>query len=272
MRKTKTYIMGLMLIVGSLCQAQKLDIKPYFIYHQSVSKQTEPAFYDDYTLDFHDKGDFTLATGPEYGFVIGYTSRNHLGFELGLGYFKSLTDTIEVPVPTPLPPTIGFGNTLLLGRAKWNYHSIVVRPLFNYAATTGKSTFIGRIGPTIHYASATRNVFYMNEEIFTCTFDNRLNWGYSTGLEYNYQLMEKLSLAVELGFEQYKYTPDKATVEYKKRPVPSGKKEKEEILYVNKIIEETDYYSLPQNKRLKESILFNNIYFGIGIKYNLWEK
>ena len=279
MRKNKTYIFCLMLIACTVCRAQRLDIKPYFLYHQSVSREDEPVFYNDnvgISLSYPNirqnreylpsplLKDFTLATGIEYGLVIDYTSRNHLGFELGLGYFKSLNNGIMLDFYPHNPYQVD-----------WNYHSFAVRPLFSYAVIIGKSAFIGKIGPSIHYASATRNVFYMDEKKSTCTFTNGLNWGYSTGLEYNYQLLKQLSLVMELGFEQYKYTPDKATIEYEERFVPEGKKKIDEVIYVNKIVQESmsssDYFSF-QYKKLKESTLLNNVYIGIGIKYNLWGK
>ena len=267
----------LILIVCTVCQAQTINIKPYFIYHQSVSKQDEPVFYNIYLpidggTGFHyvnansfSKG-FTLATGLEYGFTIDYTFRNQLGFELGLGYFNSL---VKIDEPSDLNP---LSRGFIYG-SDWNYHSIAVRPLFSYTVVTGKSAFIGKIGPSVHYASATRNSFYMNEKLSTCTFADRFNWGYSTGIEYNYPLLKQLSLAMELGFEQYRYTPDKATVEYEEKF--AFERKKDEICYVNKVVHEPTfaYHSLPlQNKRIKESVLFNNLYFGIGIKYNLWKK
>jgi len=272
-----------MLIIYPVCKAQRLDIKPYFLYHQTVSKQNEPVFYDDYTdipynyypflgyLPSFVNSDFTLASGLEYGFAIDYTFRNNLGFELGLGYFNSLVDKKETRLTPPMPMPVD-GVTTNFCTTDWNYHSIAMRPLFSYTVLIGKSAVIGKTGPTIHYVSATRNIFYMDEKILTCTFANRLNWGYSTILEYDYQLSEQFSLAIELGFEQYKYTPNKATVEYGERFVHGG--EKDEILYVNKIsydLDRSNYSQLPK-ERLKESILFNNIYFGIGIKYNLWKK
>jgi len=154
--------------------------------------------------------------------------------------------------------------------------------MFSYAVIKGKSVFIGKIGPTIHYVSASTNsttsTNATTHKIATCTFTNQLSWGYSTGLEYNYQLSKQLALVAELGFEQYKYSPNRATVKGEKGTDPAGKEY--EILYVNEIVNESVFYqnypqwkSIPsQTKRLKEFILFNSIYFGIGIKYNLWEK
>ena len=248
----------LMLAICVVCQAQRLDVKPYIIYHQSVSSQQEPVFFQFsipsypsssgiiYSSAF--RKDFTLATGREYGLAIDYTFHNQLGFELGLGYFSSISNPLDRGWLT----------------IDWNYHSIAVRPLFSYAVTKGKSVFIGKVGPTVYLASATMNASFAH-----CTFGNRLSWGFATGLEYNYQLSKKWGLAMELGVEQYKYTPARATVEYKEI-----EKKNDEILYVNKMFREPmfDGYELSQKKRMKESILFNNIYFGIGIKYNLWVK
>ena len=260
----------LMLEICSVCPAQKLDIKPYILYHQSVSTYEEqPVFYENHVhvplpVDGFPKTstssyskDFTLATGLEYGLAINYTFHNQLGIELGLGYFSSQSNSF-VNKPGIAPYLTG-----------WNYYSIAVRPLFSYVVMKGKSSFIGKIGPSIYYASAIMDAFlsYVDEPVSTCTFDNRLNWGYSIGLEYNYQFSKQFSLAIELGFEQYKYTPNKATVE---QLVSGGKKY--EIHYVNEIFSEpVSQYPL-QEKRLKESILFNNIFWGIGIKYNLWKK
>jgi len=271
-RKSKTYFLYLMLIVCTVCQAQKLSIKPYINYHQSISSQEAPVFYtigyivSQTPVNSSSIEDFTLANGLEYGLSIDYTFRNQLGFELGLGYFSSQNNLFSSKKRA--------GTNSLT--TDWDYHSIAVRPLFSYAVINGKSTFIGKIGPAIHYASATINAFYGDQKLPTCTFDNKLNWGYSAALEWNYQLSEQFSMAMELGFERYKYSPNKATVKDEKASDPA--KKEYEIHYVNEIVYETgwnrdlQWVSIPsQTKRLKESILFNSIYIGIGIKYNLWE-
>jgi len=256
MKESKAYIFCLMLFVCAVCQAQKLDIKPYFLYHQSVSKQTEPAFYDisvavpffagsnkTYFASSFDK-DFALSNGLEYGLAIDYTFRNNMGIELGVDCFSSLTSPFINKPGIGVPPNSCTTN--------WNYHSAGIRPLFTYSVMTGKSSFIGKTGPAIHYASAVMDAFLQNDKVSTCTFGNHLNWGYLIGLEYNYQLFKQLALALELGFEQYKYAPDKAVIVHLKYKDPAS--EKEEIQYVN------------------GSISFRNVYFGIGIKYNLWKK
>jgi len=286
MRKTKTYIFCLMLIVCTVCQAQKLSIKPYLLYHQSISKQNEPVFYYLYLRSFYGdysvfpasslSKDFTLATGLEYGLAIDYTFRNQLGIELGMGYFSSIGSS--------------FASKTEPCTTEWDYHSIAVRPLFTYSVMKGKSIFTGKIGPTIHYTSVSMSCFgrmgpfsllpdFVDEKNSTGTFANRMNLGYLIAFEYNYHLSKRLSLAMELGFEQYRYTPHKATVEYEGRFAFGRKQEGEDIiLYVDRMVDElvpdiSSYYYFPsENKMLKRSILFDSIYFGIGIKYNLWEK
>lgn len=288
MIKKKTHILCFMLILCSVCQAQKLSIKPYVLYHQPMSKQYEPIFHDiyyrDYTKNFPidyigeaspSSKDFRIATGLEYGFTIDYTFRNHLGFELGLGYFNSQVNQEKAKELFQFFSRKSYSlnnfeyyNSYL---TDWNYHSIAIRPLFSYAVIAGKSAFIAKIGPVIHYASVSTNAFLGIDKVSSCRFANRLNWGYSTALEYNYRLSTHLSAALELGLEQYNYTPLRATVEYDEKVVPGGKKD--EIHYVNKIVNEPSSFFYPsQNKSLKSSVSFNNVYFGIGIKYNLWEK
>ena len=279
MREIKAYIV-LMLFFCFVCQAQELSIKPYFSYHQSVSSQQEPVFHNIYSYGSTDatsfREDFTLATGLEYGLAIDYTLHNHLGFELVLGYFSNMAGSFS---PTD-------GNTRRFYTTNWEYSSIAIRPLFSYKVTNKKSSFIGKVGPVIHYSSATMRTSYIEDfsymsvdSLSICTFTNKLSLGYNIGLEYNYQIFEHLSLSFELGYEQYKYTPSKATVKHKdiyRIPI-----EDIEITYVNEVnIQETERFhetvreqnNLLQNKRLKESILFNNIYLAIGIKYNLWRK
>jgi len=282
MRKNKIFILCLMFIAAAFCQAQRLDIKPYSLYNQSVSSQVEPVFHYAY-LDMPShmtelvlifpvsslSKNFTLANGLEYGFAIDYTFRNQLGFELGLGYFSSMKTSFSASK-----------QAFISANTDWKYRSFVARPLFTYTVTNKKSTFIGKTGPTIHYTSATINASYGsdNEKLSVCRFANQLNLGYLIALEYNYQLSGRFSLAIELGLEQYKYTPGKATVEY-----GSLIQKKYEIQYVNEIVNELISFQYPsfqypsfqnssQSKQLKESVLFNSIYFGIGIKYNLWKK
>lgn len=282
MKKSITFLTLLVTVIN--LSAQTFSIKPYLRYHQSTSSQNEPDFFSVYIRRIpsspFDMGytiissasqskDFTLASGLEYGLSIDYTFPNQLGIEIGLGYFSSLSKQFEG----------------VMAITNWDYHSIAVRPMFRYTVVKGKSVFIGKVGPTIHYVSASVSsenaefrLFSSSEyyELGTCTFDNQLNWGYSVGLEYNYQLSKQWALAMELGIEQYKYTPNKATVKYGNHYLYNTK-EKDEIFYVDKIVNEQSrpYATLYSNfpiKRLKETIFFNNIYFEIGIKYNLRKK
>ena len=121
MNKNKTYIFCLMLTVCAVCQAQKLDIRPYILYHQSISPQELPVFYTTYAYVgvpaiFFNR-DFTLATGMEYGLAVDYTLRNQLGLELGLGYFSGCIPFIKQKKDEINPFA-----------SNWNYHSIAVRP------------------------------------------------------------------------------------------------------------------------------------------------
>jgi hypothetical protein len=118
------------------------------------------------------------------------------------------------------------------------------------------------------------NADVWSEKLSTITFSDKLNFGYSIGLEYNYQLSKQLNFVTELSYEQYKYTPRKATIEYEnERWSPYEWQKKVKVYYVDKIADEwTSSQNRPENKRLKEPILFDNIYLGIGLKYNLWRK
>ncbi|GAB6013323.1 hypothetical protein [Viscerimonas tarda] len=113
---------------------------------------------------------------------------------------------------------------------------------------------------------------YSGEDKYsTCTFYTNLNWGYTAGIEYNCRLSQSPALAMELSVEQYNYTPKKSKVEQVYAPSTNSKKVLN-IRYVKKI----DHFDMLndrfQTRRLKESILFNSLYFGIGIKYTLGNK
>jgi len=254
-----------MLGISAVCQAQTLSVRPYVNYHHSVSKQNEPVFHslgNRVTFPFGFRlinENFTLSSGFEYGVAVDYRFRNDLGVELGVGYFSSINSHFEHSQ-----------DTRISYKTDWNYNSIVVRPQFSYAVMSGKSAFIGKVGPIFHYSSAEFSTFVHNDwHISDCVFDSKWSFGYSVGLEYNYRLSERLHLAVNFGYEQYRFIPNKATVDI----FSLNSVTQYEIHYVNKIVGEP--YSLfnpNQNDWLKESILFNNIHFGIGIKYNLWKK
>jgi len=264
MTKNKLYLFCLLLGINAVCQAQTLSIRPYVNYHHSVSTQTEPVFHSlgsFVTFPFQiliRNDNFTLSNGFEYGIAVDYRFRNDLGVELGIGYFSSMNSPFE---HSSDPTRISF-------KTDWNYSSIVVRPLFSYAVTSGKSAFIGKIGPVFHYASAEFSTFVTDWHISDCVFDSKWSLGYSIGLEYNYRLSDRLHLAVNFGFEQYTFSPNRATVDVFGLTVSQY-----EIHYVNKIVGEPfSPFNPNQNNWLKEHISFNNIHFGIGIKYNLWKK
>ena len=290
-----------MLIVCAVSHAQTTNIKPYFRYYQHISSQYEPVFYNVYVQMSGYSGEyimlinptsysekFTLAKGLEYGFTIDYIFCNQLGIELSVGYFSSLNKRFksrEIDInSTQLymsPPArtlnkladepLIINSTIYTYPITWNYHSFVIRPMFSYAVKQGKSSFIGKIGPMIQYVYASTSVFSQDDsyKLATCTFTNQLNLGYSIGLEYNHKMSKQLSLAIECGFEQYRYTPNNATVKYKKNDM----EDQYEITYVNRIVNEQTPYDYPSIlKKIKKTILFNNVYLGIGIKYNLWIK
>jgi len=252
-----------MLGISAVCQAQTLSIRPYVNYHHSVSKQTEPYFsYFDYFGHGHifriGNENFTLSSGFEFGIAADYRFHSDWGVELGVGYFSSITNSYDL---------------LLIIRGEtthhWDYGSIVVRPLFSHVVTRGKSTFIGKVGPVAHYSFAkiTQPLSVLGERPNNpniLRFTNKWSLGYSLGLEYNYQLMERLYLAVNLGYEQYKYTPNRATIS-------DNSGVWAEIRYMSEIVGEP-HTPLPHIVTLKDAVLFNNIHFGIGIKYNLWKR
>jgi len=250
-----------MLGISVVCQAQTLSIRPYVNYHQSVSAQTEPRFSPFNHLESAFRvgnENFTLSSGFEFGIAADYRFHSDWGVELGVGYFSSITNSYDL---------------LLIIRGEtthhWDYGSIVVRPLFSHVVTRGKSTFIGKVGPVAHYSFAkiTQPLSVLGERPNNpniLRFTNKWSLGYSLGLEYNYQLSERLHLAVNLGYEQYRYTPNRATI--------SGSSGVwAEIRYVNEIVGEP-HPPLPHKVMLKDAVLFNNVHFGIGVKYNLWKR
>ena len=274
MNKNKTFLLCLMLGICAVCQAQSLSIKPYVNYHQSVVSQTEPAFFAFQALlpyphseiiwgsSFNEN--FTLSSGFEYGIAVDYRFRNNLGVELGIGYFSSINTSFES------------AHTFLTTPTNWNYRSIAIRPMFNYAVITGRSAFIGKVGPVFHHASTEMSISHFDiSEYAVCIFANRWNFGYTLGVEYNYQLSSRMSLAVNFGYEQHRYTPRNSTVVFDR-----WRDMKHKINYVNKISGEWSTETIlwqqhaqsTPHTRLRESILFNSIYLGIGIKYNIWEK
>ena len=299
MKKNKIILGCLLLLVAPVTQAQQLSVKPYLAYHHAVTSQAEPVFHliPFHIPSYHSTGpyiyaasahseDFTLANGVECGLTVDYRFPSQLGVELGVGYFfstktyfehnKQRRQILHMPVFS----------------VDWNYRSIAIRPMFSYAVVKGKSTFIGKAGPVIHIATATMNTtlpyrgpissdfntsMLPGEKGSAGTFGTRANWGYALGLEYSYQLFQRLSFTVELGFEQYRYTPGKATVEYDDYYYG---RQTHNIIYV-------DEYAPPANSlygqegryergetyyKLKESVLFSSISFGMAVKYNLWKK
>ena len=217
-----------------------------------------------------------MSSGFEYGIAVDYRFRNGLGIELGVGYFSSINSSFDSPYATNNSLR---NSRLTIGNIQrsyeltnWSYSSFIVRPLFSYAVTSGKSAFIGKVGPTFHYSMTKITVPSRidNEILSSCTFANKWSLGYSVGFEYNYRLSERLHLAVNFGYEWHRYTPSKSTI----RTIDWWDLDsfiRYEMRYVNKIVGEPSR-NPNENNMLKESILFNNIHFGIGIRYNLWKR
>jgi hypothetical protein len=271
----KMSIFLFILLSGVVCKAQKIDVKPYIQYHQSITSQNEPVFYDlewRYSRFTHSlvNENFTIANGLKYGIAINCTFENNLGFEISADYFntnKTFNDEVIGWTEFPLSLVPGFLPRL---KTSWDYRTIAIRPRFTFALDNKKSTFIGKFGPSIGLSMLTLTDSDDDKIKFTtCTFNRKSNWGYSAGFEYNYSLSKRLSLAVELGIEHYRYTPEHSTLKYERtesivRTV--------EIDYVDQSNGKNDYSANRHIKGLKQSILFNSIYLGIGIKYNIVQK
>jgi hypothetical protein len=205
---------------------------------------------------------FTLASGIKYGIAMGYTFKKNFGFEIGMDYFNV---------------NKWFNIYDKKTKNDWHYQSINIYPLFTFAVENKKSTFIGKAGAIIGVAKMNKSFIYIdenkNEDVwYIGDFDTKLNLGYTVGWEYNYRILKYLSLSAEMGIECYKYTPNKATVQ---RPELNYYNQKIEYVknytgkYSPSYYYDDDYYP-KKDLRFQESILFNSIYFGIGIKYNIF--
>jgi hypothetical protein len=268
MRKIKLFLLFFALLFCLVSKAQQLYIKPYAQYHQAISSQNEPAFFQRFGTDVED---FTLSEGLKYGLTIGYTFKNSLGIEFSTDYFNThkifekTENTYWYTEPSGSTPVV----VSHIKTTDWQYRTSTFRPLFTYTVGNKNSMFTGKIGPFIGFAEMTFNQF---------TFDTKRNWGYSAGIEYDYHFSNRYSLALEFGIEQYKYTPKRAT------GYEEGMENEIIINYVDKTNHKiNDWYidspydttgSIPPviADRFKESILFNSFYFGIGIKYNIYKK
>ncbi|MDR1584099.1 MAG: porin family protein [Prevotellaceae bacterium] len=255
-----SFSLFLMLMVAHITAAQGLYIKPYARCHQSISSQVEPVFYDVYSTPLipliSNNKDFTLSSGIKYGAAIGYTFKKHFGFEIGIDYFNTNTS---------FKPDAVF----ILNKTDWHYRSVNISPLFTFAVNNKKSTLIGKAGALIGITHMDMSSSIGEDFTVAGVFDTKVNFGYTAGLEYNYQLSQHFSAAVEIGLEQYKYTPKTAT--FKVHDNAGQVYGEIEIEYVkDKTIEEDP----PSHKKIRfeETISFNSLYFGIGIKYNLFKK
>jgi hypothetical protein len=247
------YILLPILIVCTICRAQEWSVKPYLHYHYPTASQTEPVFniveliaYQATVLILQASSfseNFTLADGMEYGLAVNYRFPNRMGVELGADYFSAKNRTF-LPVkyiparsyiitrPEKYPEQIIYSPTPCT--TLWNYHSLAIRPLFTFAVERRKSAFIIKAGPTLHISDASMSASYNEAEApFNYTFDTKWNLGCSGALEYDYQLLKQMGLFAELGWEWYKYTPEETR---------------------------------------KKSIIFNSLYFGMGIKLNILSK
>ncbi|MDR3350075.1 MAG: porin family protein [Prevotellaceae bacterium] len=262
------FILVLMLAVAPVVTAQNLYLKPYVRNHRSISSQNEPIFFYTYMPYSFGRAEtvlvtlyneqFTLSNRIGYGFTAGYTFRNHIGFEIGFDYFntkKSFKSDYRIADAY---------------RINWHYRGVNIYPLFTFSVDNKRSTFTGKAGVLIGIARLKESYFVAKTILSSCAFGTKINFGFTAGLEYSYQLLPQLSLVAEIGMEQYKYTPKTATVQMYR--YFDGEVEYEmEIEYVK---EKTMKEPIPSNKdiRHEESILFNSIYFGLGIKYNLFKK
>jgi hypothetical protein len=236
-------------------------VKPYARYHQSISPQEEPDFYSTRVNEENPPrifiDDFILASGLKYGLTVGYTFKNNLGVELSADYFNRHADYFYHDNIFS-PPTSTFSHGYV-----WNYKTITFRPTLTFTVNRRKTSLTGKAGPLLALADAEQSDHWIvngnDHKGSICTFDKNLNLGYNVGFEYNYHLSKSLAVAVELGLEQYNYTPEKSKVQY-------DDNKQVEIEYTNKI---TKVNLMTKQVRFKESILFNSLYFGIGIKYTI---
>jgi hypothetical protein len=253
-------------------------VKPYARYHQSITSQQEPDFYtvvagipmspsDGFNISLNDDhGNFTLASGLKSGLAAGYIFKNNFGVDLSADFFNQQKDFVFLD------------NGYSKATTSWSYRTTTLRPAFTFTIDNKKSSFIGKTGPVLVLANGEKSTHIISNDndskLATCTFNPNVNLGYNVGFEYNYHLSESFALALELGLEQYNYTPTKSKVQYagiESIEVNGQQKKVLEIKYVSKINHVETYYGYP-NVRFKKSILFNSLYFGMGIKYNIGSK
>jgi hypothetical protein len=263
-------------------QSQRLYLKTYARYHLSISAEPAPQYFypgylaNGYGIGYNVSSDiesFSIATGFKYGGAAGYQFNNVLGIETSIDYFGTNRNIKADFAPFAYAAT-----------TRWNYHSIDATPSLIAKKAMNKSSLSIKVGPIIGMAWLKNTVDAGDYLSTTYLLEKHLIFGYSMGIEYDCKISSSISLFVESGLEHSSYTPSKARLEAIKLPGSTSVQEQSEyrkkIEYVKQVrnldafpnYNYSNSYVSDQTRpeiRIKQSMVFNTAYLGIGVKYNL---
>lgn len=283
MKKASILLLFLVsLVLATKAQGFYIKINPR--YHIPNAKQKSPEYFSPgitlgpgylTTVITSSINKFSIANGFSLGGILGYRINEFIGVELGLDYFKS-NSTFDPGI-----------NSLWWVGSRWKFWSVNSMPTFVFGKAYTNSALYAKVGPIIGLSSLTKTILDGNgDPMISYKLKNNLSYGYKVGFEYNYGLNKSLSLSVEIGIENYSYTPKKAELEdangYDMEMLPERNKKIEYVSEIkNEEIGRSYYqgYGIMYNpdeptKRLKETLKMNSAYIGIGLifKFNSREK
>lgn len=207
--------------------------------------------------------DFSIASGLTFQGAVGYSLNDFLSFELRMSTFKNSKKVFENP------PESQFTNA----KAEWNYENIRLLPTVLLGHSFNKSTLNIFVYSGLGFSNLNIKASledYFNEYEFSKS--KTFSWGF--GLEYAYSISNKISLFTNIGVDNSIYKPKKAELISSSRSLEYLTTSQKEIKYVDDISNLELYYDGSQKpnspeKRLRETLKLNSIYFGLGIKYSL---
>jgi hypothetical protein len=270
MRKS-FYLALIILFVPCLLYAQGFYFKPEIRYHSQLTTQKSPMYFNAvewtpwgtyYISPVEEK--FSLANGFSFGGIVGYNLNESFSLETGINYFRN-NQTINHDGPDLY--------------TKWLYNSINTTHSVVLIMPFKRSALSARVGGIIGLTSLDKTIGLYNWER-TYVLRGNVSFGYVFGIDYDYSFNARLSLSTGIGVDNIFYTPAKGKLTqdgYPDSSIDNVPAYARDINYVRKLdnqragyVGNYGVYVLDHDKpsvRLTETLRFNSIFFGIGLKY-----
>lgn len=213
-----------------------------------------------------DRCDYSLGKGTDLNLGLGYTMKNHIGFELEGSYLLGIKTTgkSQYIADDVFKKEIWGRFYRLNPSVNWIY------PMEKFSV---KMSFGGLFG--FGKMHLNQEAVYKSETwmLYENEFSGGVYWGFNAGIGMLYPINDRLNLGVDISWVNAYYSPARARItKYMDGPNDNTNKisvAERESVYSNSV-ESAPYNPDMPSQRLKENFAASSIGLQVGIQWNLW--